>query len=75
MNEKDNSQSDVGRREVIKGTAAAGLIAATVFLDERYSAATWAGAGVIAVGIAITVWAQRTTDSPTARPRPRAPRT
>ena len=29
MNKKDNSQSDVGRREVIKGTAAAGLIAAT----------------------------------------------
>ena len=28
MNEKDSSQSDVGRREVIKGTAAAGLIAA-----------------------------------------------
>ena len=39
--------------------AAVGLIAATVFLGERYSAATWAGAGVIAIGIAITIWAQR----------------
>ncbi|MHA1553920.1 MAG: DMT family transporter [Alphaproteobacteria bacterium] len=40
--------------------AAVGLIAVTVFLGERYSAATWGGAGVIAIGIAITVWAQRT---------------
>lgn len=39
--------------------AAVGLIGATMFLGERYSATTWAGAGVIAVGIAITIAAQR----------------
>lgn len=35
--------------------AAVGLIAATAFLGERYSLATWLGAGVIATGIAITL--------------------
>jgi len=35
--------------------AAVGLIAATVFLGERYSLATWLGAGVMAAGIAITL--------------------
>jgi len=39
--------------------AAVGLIGATMFLGERYSATTWAGASVIAVGIAITIAAQR----------------
>jgi drug/metabolite transporter (DMT)-like permease len=40
--------------------AAVGLIGATLFLGERYSATTWVGAGVIAVGIGITIAAQRT---------------
>lgn len=40
--------------------AAVGLIAATLLLDERYSATTWLGAGVIAIGIGITVVAQAT---------------
>jgi drug/metabolite transporter (DMT)-like permease len=40
--------------------AAVGLIGATLFLGERYSLTTWLGAGVIAVGIAITIIAQRT---------------
>lgn len=39
--------------------AAVGLVGATMFLGERYSATTWIGAGVIAVGIAITIAAQR----------------
>jgi len=39
--------------------AAVGLIAATVFLGERYSLMTWLGAGIIALGIAVTVIAQR----------------
>ncbi|MGO1117574.1 DMT family transporter [Rhodovibrionaceae bacterium A322] len=38
--------------------ATVGMIAATLFLGEVYSPATWAGAGVIALGIAITIWAQ-----------------
>jgi len=38
--------------------AAVGLLAATVLLDERYSTMTWAGAAVIAFGIAITIAAQ-----------------
>lgn len=40
--------------------AAVGLIGATMFLGERYSVTTWVGAGVIAVGIGITITAQRT---------------
>ena len=40
--------------------AAVGLIGATMFLGERYSTTTWVGAGVIAVGIGITIAAQRT---------------
>lgn len=40
--------------------AAVGLISATLFLGERYSLLTWLGAGVIAVGIGITITAQRT---------------
>jgi drug/metabolite transporter (DMT)-like permease len=40
--------------------AAIGLIGATLFLGERYNLTTWLGAGVIAVGIAITIIAQRT---------------
>lgn len=39
--------------------ASVGLVIATFLLDERYSLATWAGALVIAVGIALTVMAQR----------------
>ncbi|MEO9899960.1 DMT family transporter [Nisaea sp.] len=39
--------------------ASVGLVIATLFLDERYSLATWAGALVIAVGIGLTVIAQR----------------
>jgi len=39
--------------------AAVGLIVATLFLGERYSATTWLGAGVIAIGIAVTITAQR----------------
>ena len=39
--------------------AAVGLIGATMFLGERYSATTWVGAGIITVGIAITIIAQR----------------
>ena len=38
--------------------AAVGLISATVFLGEQYQLMTWVGAGVIAVGIAITVYVQ-----------------
>lgn len=38
--------------------AAVGLICATLFLGERYSPATWVGAGVIALGIAVTITAQ-----------------
>ncbi len=39
--------------------AAVGLVAATVFLGERYSTMTWIGAAVIAFGIAITIAAQK----------------
>lgn len=39
--------------------AAVGLIGATVLLGERYGLTTWLGAGVIAVGIGISVVAQR----------------
>ena len=39
--------------------ASVGLVIATFLLDERYSLATWAGALVIAAGIALTVLAQR----------------
>jgi len=53
--------------------AAIGLLAATVFLGERYSAPTWAGAAVIAVGIAVTVWAQRNGDNSATRREPAAP--
>ncbi|PKO81852.1 MAG: EamA family transporter [Betaproteobacteria bacterium HGW-Betaproteobacteria-13] len=38
--------------------AAVGLVVATVFLGERYAPATWAGAGVIALGIGVTIIAQ-----------------
>jgi drug/metabolite transporter (DMT)-like permease len=31
----------------------------TVFLGERYAPATWVGAGVIALGIGVTIVAQR----------------
>ena len=40
--------------------AAVGLIGATLILGEQYSTTTWLGAGVIAVGIAVTIAAQRT---------------
>lgn len=40
--------------------AAVGMIGATVFLGERYSLTTWLGAGIIAIGIAVTIAAQRT---------------
>jgi drug/metabolite transporter (DMT)-like permease len=39
--------------------AAVSLVTATVFLGERYSLATWLGAGIIGVGIFATVTAQR----------------
>jgi drug/metabolite transporter (DMT)-like permease len=39
--------------------AAVGLAVATLLLGERYPSATWAGAGVIAAGIGITIVAQR----------------
>jgi len=44
--------------------AAVGLIAATVFLGERYRLATWLGAGVIAAGIAITLAAHKVDQKP-----------
>ncbi len=40
--------------------AAVGLIAATVFLGEEYSLMTWGGAGIIAIGIMVTIIAQIT---------------
>jgi len=39
--------------------AAVALIAATLFLGETYNATTWAGAGIIALAIGITIMAQR----------------
>jgi drug/metabolite transporter (DMT)-like permease len=39
--------------------AAVGLVGATLFLGERYSLSTWIGAGVIALGIVITIAGQR----------------
>ncbi len=39
--------------------AAVGLLAATLLLGERYGMLTWIGAAVIAVGIGITIVAQR----------------
>ncbi|MEJ2620162.1 MAG: DMT family transporter [Candidatus Thiodiazotropha sp.] len=39
--------------------AAVGLISATLFLGESYSAITWLGAAVIGLGIATTIIAQR----------------
>jgi drug/metabolite transporter (DMT)-like permease len=39
--------------------AAVGLIGATLFLGERYCLTTWLGAGIIVLGIAITITAQR----------------
>lgn len=38
--------------------AALGLVSAVVFLGERYGAVSWIGAGVTAVGIALTIVAQ-----------------
>jgi len=40
--------------------AAVGLLVATLVLGERYSLMTWAGAAIIALGIAITIAAQKT---------------
>lgn len=39
--------------------AAVGLIAATLFLNETYPVLTWIGAGIIALGIATTIFARR----------------
>ncbi|WP_120496863.1 DMT family transporter [Kiloniella sp. EL199] len=39
--------------------AAVGLITATFILGERYSLFTWGGAGIIAMGIVITIISQR----------------
>ncbi len=39
--------------------AAVGLFAATLFLNETYGLLTWVGAGVIMVGIGVTILAQR----------------
>ncbi len=47
--------------------AAVSLVAATVFLDERYNPLTWLGAGVIATGILATVIAQRSGGISTAQ--------
>ena len=52
--------------------AAVGMIVATAFLGERYDALTWAGAGVIAGGIAITIVAQRRARDVAGRPSARA---
>ena len=38
--------------------AALGLVVGTVFLDERYQLATWAGAAIIMAGVAMTTKAQ-----------------
>ena len=38
--------------------AALGLVSGTLFLDERYALLTWVGAGIIAVGVAMTTRAQ-----------------
>lgn len=40
MNERDPSKTDVGRRKVIKGTAAAGLMAATGISPLVYAGAS-----------------------------------
>ncbi len=40
--------------------AGIGLIAATIFLGESYPSATWLGAGIIAIGIAISIISQTT---------------
>ena len=39
--------------------AAVGLFSGIAFLNERYGILTFAGVGVIALGIALTTWAQR----------------
>ncbi|MDV7340492.1 DMT family transporter [Terasakiella sp. A23] len=41
--------------------AGVGLVAATVFLGEIYPSATWLGAGIIAIGIAISIISQTQT--------------
>ena len=38
--------------------AALGLVSGTLFLDEKYALLTWVGAGIIAVGVAMTTRAQ-----------------
>ncbi len=38
--------------------AAIGLLVATFFLNEEYSALTWVGAGIISVGICVTILAE-----------------
>lgn len=38
--------------------AAVGLVSGTVLLGERYPAATWFGAAVVAVGIGLVAWSQ-----------------
>ncbi|MDJ0840760.1 MAG: DMT family transporter [Acidobacteriota bacterium] len=43
--------------------AAVGLLAATAILGEEYSAMTWLGAMVIALGIAVTIWGQTAASS------------
>ena len=43
--------------------AAVGLFAGIVFLGERYSALTWAGALIIAAGVAMTTRAQRQAEA------------
>lgn len=47
--------------------AAIGLGSGTLLLDETYAAATWAGAAIIAVGIALTIRAQL-QEMPRAQP-------
>lgn len=38
--------------------AALGLVSGTLFLDEQYALLTWVGAGIIAIGVAMTTRAQ-----------------
>ena len=47
--------------------AAVGLATGTLFLGESYGALTWAGAGIIAIGIGLTVRAQM-KPAPVAKP-------
>lgn len=47
--------------------AAVGLVSGTLLLGERYPAATWLGALVVAAGVALVTWSQ--ARGPAVRPR------